>query len=310
MEKPDIITQGIGYNHEVAIYYPPELLPESPVIFMLHGNWATRGRNTNYAHYFSQYGFLVITPTYRYHHKDNHKGIIGAKLGKTSILDYVNDIEFLIEQLYKGELIDIIPQNQPIGMGHSMGGLPLQRLAAQRPQNKQLSALILLCSAPPAGISLHTDKDYKKRIARFAKYVLLGKPYLPDLETMAKYIYNGMPEEIHERLYTNAVYESGTSSREILAGSGTGLVKFLAKLFSDPIDVNKADIQCPMLIIGCENDKVIVPAIAKDLYEKYQKRSAPTTLKIFKRFSHWVQYEHGWETSAKYILDWITQNVS
>ncbi|MDA2936519.1 alpha/beta hydrolase [Patescibacteria group bacterium AH-259-L05] len=312
MKDPEVITQGIGYNHEVAIYYPPELSSDTFPIFMLHGNWATRGRNTNYAHYFSQKGFLVITPTYRYHHKDNHKGVIGAKLGKTSILDYVNDIEFLIEQLYKGDLIkhkDFVPQNQPIVMGHSMGGLVAQRLAVQRPKDKQLSALILLCSGPPAGISLHADKDYKKRIARFAGRVLLGKPYIPDLESMSKYIYNGMPKESHANLYAGAVYDSGTASREIIAGSGTGLVKFLAKLLSNPIEVNAHDIKCPILIVGCENDKVIAPAIANDLYEKYQKRSAPTTLKIFKGFSHWTQYESGWETSADFIYSWIRKNV-
>lgn len=307
MPNIQVLTENIGKNHEVAIYYPEEFTPETPVIFALHGNWATRARNDNYGKFFAEKGFLVVAPTFRHHHLDNHIGPTATKLGKTSTMDYVKDVEKLMWQLRRGLLTNgCAPKKPPIIIGHSMGGVVAQVIASRR----KVSAAILLSSAPPAGINLHTDKGYKKRIARFALLIFGGKAYLPDFESLSLYVYNGMPEEEHAGIYKKAVHESGTSSREILAGSGSGIVKFVARILSRPIVVNETLVICPVLVIGSRNDKSSVPQVAEELYRKYNSRPlGRTDLKIFENFAHWVQYEPGWERSAAFILEWIKKEI-
>lgn len=302
--EPQILSEGIGANEEVAVFKPANLSPKTPVLVTLHGNWATWRRNENYGRFFSERGFLVIAPTFRHHKPGNDTS---RELGKTSTLDYADDVLYLLKLLRDGKLIsDFKPINPPVLMGHSMGGLVAQVVAART----KLSGLITLCSAPPAGVSLHTNKDYAKRITRVAWRIFLGKPYLPDFESLRLYVYNGMPEEECRALYERAVHESGRSSREILAGSGTGIAKKIAGLISRPIAVDGSHILCPILIIGCENDKIVPPEIAYDLRDKYRVAEKKVELKIFERFAHWPQYEPGWEESAKFVLDWITRTIN
>ena len=304
-ERIELLTEGVGANEEVAIFRPGNLTAETPVLILLHGNWATWQRNKNYGWFFSENGFLVIAPTFRHHKPGNDSS---RDLGKTSVRDYAGDIIWLIKLLCDGELIPgFRPAKPPILMGHSMGGLVAQVVA----EKTRLSALITLCSAPPAGVSLHTDKDYAKRIARLAPRIFSGKPYLPDSESLSLYVYNGMPENEHRALYDRAVHESGTSSREILAGSGSGLAKIIAGCLSQPIMVDESKIACPILVVGCENDKIIPPDVARDMYYKYQLAQKGVEIEILERFAHWPQCEPrtknqpGWEESAMFILEWI-----
>lgn len=292
-------TDLIGMNQEVAIFQPMVLTADTPVIMALHGNWSTYRRNEFYGKFFSRQGYLVVAPTFRHHYKGNESEV---ELGKTSVRDYAADAALLIDKLYQGQLIaGFQPTHQPVLMGHSMGGLVAQLIATQ----KFISGLILLNSAPPAGLSLHTDAAYHERIKKFDKLILGGKPYLPDFESMAWYVFNGMPAESHQSIYEKAVCESGTSSREILAGSGRGLPRLMARLLSQPVEIDPEWIACPMLIVGCERDRIIKPIVAKEMGRKYSGRTALTKVKVFPQFAHWVQYEPGWEESAMFIFGWL-----
>ena len=302
-EKLDILTEGIGANEEVAVWKPGNLNAETPALVALHGNWATWQRNKNYGWFFAERGFLVIAPTLRHHKSGNESS---RELGKTSVLDYASDVLYLLKILREGKLVSgFRPARPPVLMGHSMGGLVAQVVAART----NLSGLILLCSAPSAGIGLHTDKDYAKRIARVAWRIFSGKPYLPDRESLYLYVYNGMPENEHPTLYERAVHESGRSSREILAGSGTGIAKTIAGLLSRSITVDESHVLCPILIIGCENDRIVPPNVARDMYYKYQLAQKGAEIEILEGFAHWPQYEPGWEESARFILEWLKKTV-
>lgn len=292
----------IGQNEEVKIYYSAKTDKLLPPIIGLHGNWATNGRYEKYGRFFASRGFLFVAPTYRHHYPGNCSD---KNLGKTSIRDYARDIVFLLKNLRETDLIGIQRFSlDPIVIGHSMGGLVAQLVASEIP----LSGLVLLNSAPPAGVSLRANKDYKYRIKKYFGDILLGRSYLPDFESMSLYVYNGMPREMHKGLYSRAVCESGTATREILAGSANGLVKFIARLFSKPIKINPQKVKCPVLIIGCGKDRIIPQEIAKDIFSKYSKcslRQEKVNICLLPSFAHWAQYEPGWEKSALVILNTI-----
>ncbi|GEM_PF-6173278 len=296
-----ILKSGIGRCEEVSLYIPNSLPDVIRPILMLHGNWATSGRYRKYGRFFAEQNFVVIAPTYRHHYRGNGEN---QSLGRATIQDYANDTLSFLETFQSTWLPINMPGvavANPIVIGHSMGGLVAQMLATLIP----LEALITLNSAPPAGVKLSPDRDYEQRIRKIASRIFFKKPYLPDFESMSLYVYNGMPKRKHRKLYEGAVHESGNSSLQILAGSGNGIVRIIARLLAKPVHIDETEIKCPILIIGCAKDRIIPPAIAERMHKKYSSANSKVSYTIFPQFAHWVQHEPGWESSANYILRWI-----
>lgn len=294
-----------GFDRKGVVFLPEGRQPNPTPIVALHGNWATWRRYAYYGPYFADRGYAFIAPTYRFHRARNH----GCReLGTTSIHGYVADVQQVLEATARGRLVQDLTESiqpltrPPILMGHSMGGTIAQLIASRQ----DTSAVVLLNSAPVDGISLHTNLRYQWDMIPYLWQILSGQPYLPALRIMSRYVYNGMPAEQHEKIYEGASHESGTASREILAGSGKGPIRWLARLLSKPITIDPHAITCPLLIVGCEKDQVTPLQIAIDLANKY---GPDTTLKIFPQFAHWVQYEPGWEASAEYIFQWLSKNL-
>lgn len=293
------IEVELGWSRTVAIFLPDGIPLPTPIV-ALHGNWATWKRYAKYGPWFADRGYAFIAPTYRYHYSGNGDC---APLGKVSIHQYADEVTGILARLRMGTLSDhLAPMAAPpILIGHSMGGTIAQLIASQR----RMSAIILMNSAPVAGIPLHADLAYRIKIMRYTWQILTGKPYLPAQEIMSEYVYNGMPPEMHAEIYDGASHESGTATREILAGSGPWPIRWITRLLSEPIAIGDYDIIGPMLIIGCGKDLITPPVVAQDLCAKYCDRAEPTRLHIFDQFAHWPQYEPGWEASAQYLLDWF-----
>jgi pimeloyl-ACP methyl ester carboxylesterase len=169
-----------------------------------------------------------------------------------------------------------------------MGGLICQVASALR--SGKISGLILLCSAPPKGVSLHKDLDYTMKILRYLPKLLFKKPFKPSFEIASRYIMNRIPEEKRWGLYEAMVCESGRAAYEIASGK---------------IEVNEAAITCPVYVIGCAEDRIIPPEVARDLFKKYSSISGKSKRTIFYGHGHWPHYEKGWETTAQVIHEWI-----
>ena len=116
----------------------------SKTILMIHG-MTCKGRHwRNYDRYFTAAGYTCLTPTLRFHDIDPGAGP-DRRLGTTSLADYAEDLGHIVTTL----------SEPPIIMGHSMGALLAQMLAA-RGMGK---ALVLLNPAPPAGIWAVLNRD-------------------------------------------------------------------------------------------------------------------------------------------------------
>src|SRR5262245_31960557 len=102
-------------------------------LVMIHGMWATAHVWRHWRAFFEARGWHVLTPALRHH--DVPPLEPPAALGTTSLLDYAADLE-----AYVGRL-----PAKPVIIGHSMGGLLAQILAAR----KLCVAAVLLCPAPP-----------------------------------------------------------------------------------------------------------------------------------------------------------------
>jgi len=266
-------TELVGKNHTVTIYLSDVVKYQAPIV-AIHGMFGTSIRWRNYADFFTKLGFEFITPTLRLHQQGNRL----PELGRTSVNDYVDDIKTLIKYLMRNG------RSRPIVMGHSMGGLIAQKIAEAGLAEK----LVLLNSAPPAGVPLHPDLSYQIAIARYLPWILLHKPFKPSLKIYSRFIINNMPKEQWPALHKYAVYESGRAAKEMRFGK---------------IKVDFQKINCLTLIIGCFQDRIVPPLVAVNIRQKI--KYALTALWHYPQFAHWIQCEPGWEEPAKDIAKWL-----
>src|SRR4030042_3485272 len=103
-------------------------------VVMSHGMWCGSWPWDRYAAFLEGRGWRCLRPALRYHDADP-RDPPDPRLGRTSILDYAEDLESLVRGL----------DAPPVLLGHSMGGL-LGLLAAAR---GLAQAAVLLTPASP-----------------------------------------------------------------------------------------------------------------------------------------------------------------
>jgi pimeloyl-ACP methyl ester carboxylesterase len=200
-------------------------------------------------------------------------------LGRTSLLDYVEDLGTFIRKLGP----------KPILMGHSMGGLLTQMLAA-----KGLAAkAILLAPAPPAGIHALSWSMFRSFSGMFFQWGFWRKPHRISFDMAVYAFLHQLPESEQKQEYENLVYESGRAAAEI------GL------WYLDPSCASRVDdtrVTCPVLIVAGGKDRIVPVGVARKILQKYREVAI---LKEFDRHCHWLMGGDDWEPVAACVLDWL-----
>jgi pimeloyl-ACP methyl ester carboxylesterase len=219
-----------------------------------------------------------VTPTLRYHDQEP-QGTPDPRLGRTSLLDYAEDLEALIRGL--GE--------KPVVIGFSMGGILAQILASRG----LAKAIVLLSPAPPAGINaLRPSVAWEFRSA-LLRWGFWKKPFrLPFRETSSAML-NEMPAESWRAIYDGLVYESGRAASEI------------GFWFLDPkgavaVDVSK--VTCPVLILSGSKDREHPMSVVRKIAKRYK---GVATFGELPDHGHWLLAEPGWDEIAKRIERWL-----
>jgi pimeloyl-ACP methyl ester carboxylesterase len=251
----------------------------SKTIVMIHGMFCSGEGWRNYADHFTAAGYTCLKPTLRFHDMDPQDKP-DPRLGTTSLLDYMEELDHIIGTLYE----------PPVIMGHSMGGLLAQMLAAQGLG----SALVLLNPAPPAGIWAILNGNARRAFRRYRwKWGFWRKPFRITFKEASAAAFNLLPPDRHREAYDTLVYESGRAAFEI----GTW---FLDKGGTTRVDSSK--VTCPTLIIGGAQDRITPAVITRKVAGKYRHVA---TYKEFSEHAHWVIGEPGWEDVANYVLEWL-----
>jgi pimeloyl-ACP methyl ester carboxylesterase len=250
----------------------------SDTVIMIHGANAGGWCFENFKGLFEEKGFKCLTPTLRLHDV-SPSNPPPPGIARTSLLDYASDMEALIRGL----------DAPPIVIGHSMGGLIAQILAARG----LLKAAVLIAPAWPSGIINRELALIFALIQLIKRYGFWKKPFKPTFrEAVDSALYHFSQDE-QARIYNKFVNESGRVFFEI------GM-PFLDKKKAATVDEKK--VTCPVLVIGAANDKITPPAIVKKIAEKYKHVS---TYKEFSGHDHWIVIEDDRHEVAAYILDWL-----
>jgi pimeloyl-ACP methyl ester carboxylesterase len=243
---------------------------------MIHGAfcgaWAFDDFRGPFAHRYKLYA-----PTLRYH----DRGRVAPKvLGRTSLLDYAADLEKLIAGL----------DDKPVLVGHSMGGLLAQMLAARG----LARACVLLAPSAPWGVLPSTMFEIASAQALlFSSGDYRGSVIPPSYQIAAAHSLDKLDARARRDVYARFVPESGQATFEIMNWSFD---------FRRAGHVRARDVTCPVLCLVGSDDKINPPSTVSRIASRYQGRAR---LEVLKDHSHWLIGEPGWERVAARASEWL-----
>lgn len=247
-------------------------------ILMIHGAFSAGWAFEKFRQFFEARGYRCIAPDLRHHNQSpRHKP--DPALGSTSMLDYLRDLRALIDGM----------DEQPILMGHSMGGLLCQMLAARGYGSK----VVLLAPSPPAGILPSSPFEMFSAAGVFASGIGWGQIVMPDYHVASQHSLDHLPPRERKAIFSRLVPESGYALHEMLCW------------LLDPRQATRVDprrVGCEVLAISGGADPINPPDTVRQIAKRYGKRAS---YRRFRGCSHWLIEGPRWREIAQYCADWL-----
>ena len=226
-------------------------------------------------------GWTSYTPTLfpQFRVKENPTG----QLSTLSLKDYLEacKTQALAIEKSTGE--------EPVIMGHSMGGLLVQKMA----ELGIGKAAILITPAAPVDCAVQDMRV----LFTFANIVLRGDPkqaYKVWKPGFKWGVVNCVPKERHDDIYSDALYDSGL------------VYENLGKPQQDTHTMSVVDesrISCPILTIGATQDRATVIASVRKVAQKYARIGGD--YKEYDGAGHWIIDEPKTADMVTDICDWL-----
>ncbi len=187
---------------------------------------------------------------------------------------------------------------KPIVIGHSFGGLVVQRLlgddlaaaaVAIDPASIKGVLILPISSLRVASVALLNPANKKRAIALTAKQFRYG---------FGNAISAAESAELHERW--------------TIPSPGRPLFEAAAANFSprSPAKVNTDNaVRGPLLLTAGGKDHTAPPAITKATLKQYRKSPAVTDYKEFPDRGHSLALDSGWHEVADFVLTWLGQHL-
>ncbi len=239
----------------------------TPPLLLIHGGACNARHFTAWADFFARRGFDCVVPDLPGHGADD-----ADRLATVSLSDYLAAMRAEVARLAA----------PPIVIGHSMGGLVAQMLAAVEP----CRALVCVASAPPW--MLAPQLRALPYLLPLMPAILRGLPISPAEATARELFFHDLPAGEREKLIPSLGAESGRAFREMIFG----LARLPASRFSGPV-----------LCLSGARDRVVSPGISKAIAEYYS-----ADYEIFDA-GHWLIAESAVDRIAARVLHWIERRV-
>jgi pimeloyl-ACP methyl ester carboxylesterase len=257
-------------------------MPDKAPVILVHGMWSTPDALKDVKAAFEEQGYPVHVPCLPYHlPKSQLRGEAGHQLAQAGIEDYVHAISECVQSL----------DEKPILVGHSMGGLIAQLVAAKH----DCKRLILISSAPPAGIN-----GFRWSVLRtFGKNLFLFPMWKKTTRLLLKNIQYGIANTqsaaIHRDIVQMSTFESGRATWQIS-------MWFLFR--KPPTRVHYANINCPVLMIGGSEDKITPLSVQHKLARQY---SGKAMLKVIEGACHWTVGGSFFPEIKQTLFTWLNE---
>jgi pimeloyl-ACP methyl ester carboxylesterase len=244
----------------------------APILFVhgaWHGAWCW---DEHFLDYFAQQGYAVIAPSLR-----KHGGSYGSMRPRGArISQYVSDVAEVAAQF----------PTPPVLVGHSMGGLVVQRYLERHPAK----GAVLMASCPPSGVAGLTLRYAVRHPIPFVSANLQTRLYpivgTPQLARDALFPV-GMPQGQVDRYFKQIQDESYLAYLDMM-------------MFGLPRRGRIRRSQVPMLVLGAAQDHIFTPGEVRATARAYR---AP--VEIFPDMAHDMMLDPRWQTVADSILAWL-----
>lgn len=248
-------------------------------ILFIHGYMNNGAVWEKWKTYFENRGYTCLSPSWPY-----AEGTVEQI--RRNPPEQLKDVSFDDVVDHYAHIIAGMPE-QPILVGHSLGGVVVQKLV----NLGYGAAAVCLTSGPPRGIAAF-NLDF------IVSNLLLTHPLRRDpLILMSDrwyhtYVTNDLTLAQTEQFTAqNCVPASRKVSRTI------GSIDFDAP-------------HVPLLFIAGENDRSQPPVITRKIYEAYTDPASVKDYKLFEGRTHHILGQDGWEEVADYIVTWLQhQNI-
>ena len=243
-------------------------------VMMIHGGFCGPWVWDGFAKKFETAGYVVHRPVLRFHDMDKPP----EALGTTSLGDYVADLEASMDSL----------PSAPILVGHSLGGLLAQMLAARRP----VKACVLLAPSAPWGVPPSTLFEIGAAQAMLLQPGFWTKILSPDSIIAGWHFLDRYPPEEQKVLFKRFGPESGRATFEMMHWG-------LDMSRASEVDARK--VQCPLLLLAGGEDRIHPPGTVQRIAELYGN----ATFEKQPGMSHWLIGEPGWDVVCDRSLAWL-----
>lgn len=251
---------------------------ESSVV-LIHGAFGGPWTMETFATFFRDLGWTCHVPALRFHDAAP-EATPDPGLAGTSIDDYADDVAALARGL----------DAPPILVGHSMGGVIAQKLAARG----LARAAILLNGSVNWGILPSTDDE-----RAVGTGLMQGGAFW---ETTLRMEFDMMSELAFNRL---APEEQRAAFARLGPESGRAIFELFFWMFDDR-SVTRIDydqVRCPVLVVSGTEDRGVSVHTAREIARRHGEGA---TFHEAAGFGHYLMLEPGWETIATHCADWMT----
>jgi pimeloyl-ACP methyl ester carboxylesterase len=256
-----------------------EIISEKPVsasrpvpVLFVHGMWLSAWCwSEHFLPYFARHGYEAYALSLR-----GHGGSEGVRsIRRVSLKDYLSDVEYAVERI----------GCQPVLVGHSMGGLLVQKYL----ELHQPAAAILLASAPPAGLLGATLRIFRRQplAATMVNLTMSMRPVVATPFLLKELV---MPADMPDAMVSACFSRLNEDSYRA----------YLEMLW--PKLKKRAGQEVPMLVLGGENDMIMSE---RDLRETGRRFGVEA--EIFPGMAHCMMLEPGWQSVADRIIGWLEQ---
>lgn len=226
-------------------------------------------------------GHEVHVPTLPDHAPDlNPAGHV--RLGCTSLLDYC--------AFHEAQLDAAGHATPPVLIGHSMGGLLAQMIAARRP----VSGVVLLAPASPAGINIVQPTSTVGTSFVLGSRGFWRRTHRPTRWHARYGLLHRMPETRVEAEHAGLVYESGRAYAEIV---------FWWADRKRASAVPAEQVTAPMLVLSAAQDRIIPPRVVARVAARYRQAEH----RCLDELGHMMFREPGGDRVTDQVRGWLEQ---